>query len=898
MLLSAGTRLGHYEIVSALGAGGMGEVYRATDTKLKRQVAVKILPLFLAADPDRLARFQREAEVLATLNHPHIAAVYGLEDADGVKALVMELVDGDDLSQRIARGPIFLDEALPVARQIAEALEAAHDQGIIHRDLKPANIKVRPDGTVKVLDFGLAKAMDLESSSHAAPALANSPTITSPAAMTAAGVILGTAAYMSPEQSRGKSVDAHTDIWAFGCVFYEMLTGRRAFPGESVTDTLSAVISKEPAWEALPPTTPAAVRRLLRRCLMKDRKQRLASASDARLEIEDALSPTASTPTETPPHTPRRVALVFSLGLGVGLVAAIGGYMFGTSASRAATAPPAVTRLVIQPPTGTQIVSGHREIAVSADGRQVAFIAQGAADQHIYVRRLDELESHQVAGTEGARDLAFSPDGRWLVFHAGNKIRKVSLSGGSPTVLADAVHSHGLAWHPTEDAIYFAPNQVGAIWKVSAGGGRPVAVTQLDEAHGEHSHEWPVFSIDGRTLVFSVNANSADLGDEEVSLLELGTGARQTVRTGGDAVGFTDTRELLFVREHSLMSAPYDSIRHVLASVDRELVAGVLRASGGSTVGLSSSGTLAYVPSPDLKRRSLVWIAPDGTQTDANFGRRQFRAANLSLDGRRVALVVSDHDGTAWDVGDSSGGALTPVATSQGRTAETPWNPDGKSFAVADSHNDRLLRISVLGGGAGDVLLADGAVNLPEQWTPDGRGLIFTRRETETGRRSICLLSLDDSPAKWSVIVDGGQSVVRMASLSPDGRWLAYESNESGRFEIYVQAYPLPAGRLKVSREGGTKARWAKSSNRLYFINRTTFMVSTVTTHPDLRSDVPHPVVNEPLLAQDGGIRQYDVAPDDRILAIKEDDSVRSDHIVVVQNWLSEARALLSASHK
>jgi Tol biopolymer transport system component len=720
--------------------------------------------------------------------------------------------------------------------------------------------------------------------------------------MTGVGAILGTAAYMSPEQARGKSVDAHTDLWAFGCVLYEMLTGRRAFPGESVTDTLSAVVSKDPAWEALPQITPAAVRRLLRRCLMKDRKQRLASASDARLEIEDALSPTASTATETHLHTPRRSALVLSLSLGADLIAAVGAYMLGTNASRAASAPPAVTRLVIEPPAGTHIVGGHREVAVSADGRQVAFIAQGPANQHIYVRRLDDLESHQVAGTEGARDLAFSPDGRWLAFHSGTKIRKVSLSGGSPTVLADASHSHGLAWHPTEDVVYFAPNQNSAIWKVSAGGGSAVAVTQLDKAHGERSHEWPVFSIDGRMLVFSVNAFGSDLGEEEVSLLELGTGARETVRTGGDPVGFTDARELLFVREHSLMSASYDATRHVLSPEAGEMVAGVRR-NTGSTVGLSGSGTLAYMPSPDLKRRSLVWIAPDGTQTDANFGRRQFRSANLSLDGRRVAVAAVDPNGTVLYVGDTSGGALTAVATltAQGPSGEMPWNPDGKSFAGDDIHVGRLLRFSVLGGRAGEPLLADGANNQPDQWTQDGRGLIFTRRETTgNGRSSICLLSLDTSPAKWSVIVDGGQGIARGASLSPDGHWLAYESNESGRAEIYVQAYPSPAGRLQVSREGGTKARWAKNSNQVYFITGgTTIMVTTVTTQPDLRSEAPHPIVNEPLLVQ-GGLTEkpYDVAPDGRILALKEDDSVRSDYIVVVQNWLSEARALLSTPRK
>jgi eukaryotic-like serine/threonine-protein kinase len=899
MALIAGAHLGPYQIVAAIGAGGMGEVYRAHDSKLSRDVALKVLPEALARDPERLARFEREAQVLAALNHPHIAHIHGFEDSTGVPALVMELVEGPTLADRIAHGPIPLDEALPMARQIAEALAAAHEKGIIHRDLKPANIKVREDGTVKVLDFGLARAMDPVSSSAATAALANSPTITSPAAMTAAGAILGTAAYMSPEQARGKSVDAHTDLWALGCVLYEMLTGQRAFPGESVTDTLSSVVSKEPEWDALPQTTPAAVRRLLRRCLMKDRKQRLASASDARLEIDDALSPTASTATQTQLHAPRRSALVFSLGLGAGLIAAVGGYMLVTNASRTASALPAVTRFVIQPPAGTHIIGGHREIAVSADSRQVAFVARGAVDQHIYVRRLDDLESRQVAATEGARDLAFSPDGRSLAFHSGNRIRKVSLSGGSPTVLADAVHSHGLVWHPTEDAIYFAPSNSSAIWKVPAGGGSAVAVTQLDKAHGERSHEWPLIAGDGHTLLFSVNAFSADLDEEGVSFLELGTGARQNVRTGGDAVGFTDARELLFVREHSLIGAPYDATRHVLSSEAREMVAGVRRAVGG-TVGLSSSGTLAYVPSPDLKRRSLVWIAPDGTQTDANFGRRHFRVTNLSLDGRRVAVAADDRDGTVLYVGDSSGGALTRLATTQGPSGEMPWNPDGKSFAARDSFGGRLLRFSVLGGGAGEPLLADGARNTPEQWTPDGRGLIFSRSETESGRTSICLLSVDSSPAKWSVIVDGGQSVVFGASLSPDGHWLAYESNESGlRSEIYVQAYPSPTGRRQVSREGGTKARWAKNSNQVYFTTGTTFMVATVTTQPELRSKAPRLIVNEPLLVQDASrFKEYDVAPDGRILALKEDDSVRSDYIVVVQNWLSEARALLSAGRK
>jgi Tol biopolymer transport system component len=908
--LSQGTRLGPYEVLGPLGAGGMGEVYRARDTKLHRDVALKILPETFVNDPDRLARFTREAHTLAALNHPHIGAIYGLEETTstsgqgGVQALVMELVEGDDLSQRLARGAIPLDEALPMALQIADGLEAAHERGIIHRDLKPANIKVRADGTVKVLDFGLAKALDPSDGDPSTPLgagrqtaddrRANSPTITSPAAMTLAGVILGTAAYMSPEQARGQAVDARTDLWAFGCVLCEMLTGTRAFPGESLTDTLAAVVKEEPKWDALPLETPAAIHRLLRRCLVKDRKRRLASASDARLEIEEALTPTASAAAQQNSAAPRRSARVFAAGLGAGLVVAGGVFMLWNNRSREPSAPAAVTRLVIQAPPGAQIVTGHRELAVSADGRLVAFIARGSTEQHIYVRRLDELESRQVPSTDGARDLTFSPDGHWLAFHSGNKIRKVSLAGGAPAVLADAVHSHGLAWHPTEDAIYFAPSQTGSIWKVPAGGDAAVEVTTLDKARGELSHEWPTLSADGRTLLFSVNAVTADFDKEDVSLLNIQSGARDTVRTGGDAVALIDNGGLLFVREHSLMIATLGATRDAIAQAS-EIVPGVSNTVGGYGAVLSFTGTLAYVPAPDEKRRSLIWISPDGKETATRFGPRSFRKAALSADGRRVAVVAFDGSDNSLYLGDVSDGTLTRMAavSSAGGLA---WSADGKWIAgsISTAGQDALARISAVGGRSWEPLLMDEARNAAQQWTPDGRGLVFTRREGVTGRETICLLSLTSSPPKWSVIVDGGEARVRSASLSPDGRWLTYESDESGRPEIYIQGFPTPAGRVQVSRNGGTKPRWAKSSNHVYFISGTTLMMSSVTTRPALHAEAPHPIVDEPLLLQEPASSRYDVAPDGRILAIKEDDSVRSDHIVVVQNWLSEARSRLA----
>jgi Tol biopolymer transport system component len=896
MALAPGSRLGPYEILDALGAGGMGEVYRARDTKLNREVALKLLPEGFAADADRLARFTREAQLLASLNHPNIAAVYGLEDASGATAIVMELVDGEDLSVRLARGPLPADEALTIARQIADALDAAHERGVVHRDLKPANIKVRPDGTVKVLDFGLAKAMD---SAGAVPT--QSQTLTA----TVAGMILGTAAYMSPEQARGQTVDARTDLWAFGCVLFEMLTSARAFSGESVTDIIAAVVKEEPRWHDLPAEMPAAVQRLLRRCLTKDRKRRLASAADARLELEEALDPRRSDSPPTARATPTRSPLGLALGIAAAVAAIVGAYLLGSRAAAVPAAPARVTRFVISAPPGTQIVSGHRELAVSPDGRRIAFIARAAADQHIYVRRLDGLESRQIADTEGARDLAFSPDGQWLAFHAGNKILKVSLAGGAPAILADAVHSHGLAWRAADDAIYFAPSAVSEIWKVAASGGSPaVAVTKLDAAGGERSHEWPVFSVDGATLLFTVNSNTALLDQSAVSFLALATNDRHTVRTGGGAFGLTDHGELLFVRRGSAMSAQYVDQR-LSPPAFLEVGAAIRSSSGGNggVVGLSSSGTLAYVPSQDFKRRSLVWISADGTESDAGFGQRGFFSVALSPDGQRAAITIGgDLPDDALYLANAGGGALTPLTKPGAQTVS--WSPDGKSIAASIRLPNRGTgtpsRVAPETGRTWETLLVSDTTYRVTQWTPDGRGLLLASQASRTGRRSIDLLALDSTPPKVSQLVDGAQGrSVLLPSLSPDGRWLAYVSNESGSDEVYAQSYPSTTARVRVSQNGGISPMWTKRGDSLYFVAGSAIMSSTVTTQPELRFAVPRVIVNDPLLALGGEANKtFDVAPDGRILAIKEDDSVRSDHIVVVENWLSDVRSRKAEARK
>jgi serine/threonine-protein kinase len=866
----------------------MGEVYRARDTKLQRDVALKVLPDDTAADAERRARFQREARTLAALNHLHIAAVYGLEDSTGTPVLVMELVQGEDLAARLARGAIPLVDALAIAAQIADALDAAHERGIVHRDLKPANVKLRPDGTVKVLDFGLAKMLGGDEAGHGSGRdadLSHSPTFAPPAALTSAGMILGTAAYMSPEQARGQAVDARTDIWAFGCVLFEMLTGTRAFAGDTVTDLLAAVVTQEPRWDALPTDTPATVRRLLRRCLTKDRKRRLAAAADARLELEEALNPRDADATAL--RTPKRSPLAPTLASAVVLAVIVGAYVLGSRTTAAPVTPAMPTHFVISAPPGTQIVSGHREVAVSPDGQQIAFIARGAADQHIYVRRLDELTPRQIAGAEGARDLTFSPDGRWLAFHAGNKIRKINLAGGAPANLADSPHAHGLAWHAAEDAIYFAPHQASAIWKVAASGDSPaVAVTTLDTARGERSHEWPILTADGRTLIFTVNSNAALFDEQTVAFVTLATKTRQTVRTGGAAFAMTDRGELLFVREGALMGAPY---------VDGRLGSSELRdpsvaVQASLSIAMSPNRTLAYVPSPDLSRRSLVWISPDGRVSDAGFGRRGFGSVLLSPDGKRAVFGIGGFDDSALYLAAADGGTQTMLT--QDVSWSLAWSNDGKWLAglvrMSKDGTDAIARIAVEPGRAWETLYpSTGDSAIVGDWTPDGRSLLLSLRDQASGRRTVGRLALDSTPPKVEVVVDTGKDrIAQLPSISPDGRWLAYESNELGRSEVYVQGYPSPTTRVQVSRDGGGRPVWTRSGDALYFVAGSAIMRSSITTQPELRAGLPRVILNDPLVGQSGaGNKPLAVAPDGRILAIREDDSVKPDHIVVLHNW-------------
>ena len=618
MALTPGTRLGVYEVTAQLGVGGMGEVYRATDTKLKRHVAIKILPSSFAADPDRLARFQREAEVLASLNHPNIAAIYGLEDADGVKALVMELVEGSTLAERIAQGPIPVNEALAIARQIAEALEAAHELGIVHRDLKPANIKVRPDGTVKVLDFGLAKAMTgaVEASPYGRADVSMSPTITSPALNTGAGIILGTASYMSPEQARGKVVDKRSDVWAFGCVLYEMLTGRRAFAGDEVTDVLARVLERDVDLRAVPASVPPAVHRLLRRCLVKDPRQRLSGIDAARLEIDDALSAppeiARAAPTGSRPWWERAAWAVAV----VGAAAVAGGAAYY---SRPAPAPPPEVHFEI-PVTQMRFLS---DIAISPDGRRVAFAAATPSGRDgIWVRELDAPAARLLPGTENtvpqSMSPSWSPDGRYLVFAADGNLKKVDITGGPPQTLTALGGQMGGATWNRDNVIIFASNDHG-LRRISASGGEVSAVSERDTSLEEIYHDNPVFLPDGRHFLYLAWSN-AKPENRAIFIGSLDSPSRTRLMTAESNAAYSQGR-LLFLRADTLVAQPFDPEGRQFTG---EAVAlGVRVAKVAQEVGafsVSDTGTLIYREPGDRRAHSTGSV--DGSRRQDSQSRR------------------------------------------------------------------------------------------------------------------------------------------------------------------------------------------------------------------------------------------------------------------------------------
>ncbi len=900
MSLAIGTRLGPYEIVAAIGAGGMGEVYRATDGNLKRSVAIKVLPASVAGDTDRLARFQREAEVLAALNHPNIAAIYGLEKTPELTALVMELVEGEDLSAQIARGAMPLADALPIAKQIADALEAAHEQGIVHRDLKPQNIKVRTDGTVKVLDFGLAKAMDPAGSSGAD--LMNSPTLTARA--TAMGMIIGTAAYMAPEQARGRAVDKRADIWAFGAVLYEMLTGRRAFDpsgasgssqassrseGDTVTDVLAAVLRQDIDWTTLPAGTPPRLRQLLERCLERDIKMRLRDIGEARVEItkiqSGALDRTAigtmggvASGALRAPASRWLIALLAVATLGFAALAA------SLWASRAEPASPP-THLSIALPDGHSIISGP---AISNDGRHVAFVSSdGVGRPQLYVRSFDEADSRLLKGTEEADDPFFSPDGQWIAFYARQRLFKVRIDGGEPVPLAASSSHHGGTWTDA-GTIIFNKTWNGGLEVVSENGGESKPFLTLDSAD-EYAYVWPYAMPGGGKLLFNdwgKKFNTYILDTKTMTKRVVADFWRRLVYVPtGHLIGADDGGEL---RAVSLAEAgdAGGNVTTVVKGVD-------IGSSGGDArFDVSQSGTLAYVRK-ETGRRSLVIVDQHGQATGVPTPEGEFDGVRVSPDGRRVAVMAN----LVLTIVDLDRGTTTPLVPeldgSGGARSAPVWSLDGRSVTFASNHEGNWNIYSKAATGAGQIVsvLKRPLDQNPQAYAPDGT-LLFNSVDRQEGTELWMLPPGPPSPEARVWL--SNNAVNGDARFSPDGHLVAYDSDSSGRSEVYIQSRDNAADRAQVSVAGGTMPVWSRAGDRLYFRQGNLIMEAAIRTTGGLSA-------TPPVRLFDGGwtLAQwypFDVLPDGRLLMVEQARESIPTRIDVVLNWFTTLKQAVAGS--
>jgi len=904
MALTPGSRLGSYEISARLGEGGMGIVFRAHDTKLGRDVAIKVLPDSLAADPDRLARFEREARALAALNHPNIAQIYGLEEAGGTHSIVMELVEGETLAEHLSTPALEhpstsppglpVEEVLGIAAQIVDALEAAHEHGIVHRDLKPANIKVRRDGTVKVLDFGLAKlAQGTDSGLWSRdPDATASPTLTAHAA-TGAGMILGTAAYMSPEQARGRPVDKRTDVWAFGCVLYELLAGRRAFAGDDTTETIAAVVRDDPVWSQLPPHTPESIRRLLRRCLQKDPQRRLGDIRDARLEIDDArgeqdagaAEPATSQAPAVGIVTPRGSRRRERIAWAACALATLAAVVTAALAFRAAPPPPEL-RFDIVTPTTTDPAS----LAISPDGLKIVFVAESEGRSRLWLRSLDSVLARPLAPTEGAALPFWSPDSRSVGFFADTKLKRIDIEGESVQTLANLPRGFGGTWNSSGDILY-APASGVPILRVTAGGGEPAPATEIQPQHS--SHRFPQFLPDARHFLFYVEGAPEARG---VWVGQLGDLSARRVLDADAAAVFAASGHLLFVRQETLFAQRFDpdSLQLSGSPVSVAEQASVQRGIGA--ISASSAGPIAYRMGATVGRRQLTWVDRTGRELGAvgdPIATTTF-SPSISPDGQRVAVEQTVSGITNVWLLDLARGVFSRFTFGNSLDLYPVWSPNGRRIVFASVRGGvlDLYEKPATGAGAERQLLATKSAKIPSDWSSDGRLLLY-RTSDPNGENDLWVLPVEGGGTAFEAI--DTPSDARDGQFSPDGRWIAYQSNESGRFEVYIQSFGRQdgevGGKWQVSTTGGAQVRWRRDGRELYYIALDGRMMA-VPVQLAPKGDTVEPGTPVPLFAtrvggavQSFARQQYLVSPDGQRFLMGTVVEEIGSPITVVLNW-------------
>ena len=872
----------------------MGEVYRARDTKLDRDVALKVLPQAFTDDPDRLARFEREAKVLASLNHPNIGAIHGLEEAEGVKALVLELIEGPTLADRIKQGPISVDEALPIAKQIAEALEAAHEAGVIHRDLKPANIKVKDDGTVKVLDFGLAKALDPNPTGDPS----QSPTLT--AAATQMGVIMGTAAYMSPEQARGKPVDKRADIWSFGVVLYEMLTGQRAFQGDDVSLTLSAVLQREPAWDVLPTNIPAALGNFLRRCFEKDPRQRVQAVGDMRLAMEGAFETGGGAPSEARAAPKVQLWQRPLTALGVVVVAVLATGLTVWSLTRAAPLPPPMpTPIAVTPPPEADVTPGFG-LAVSPNGRTIVF---GGSGGQLYRRSLDELDAVLIPGTANAFEPFFSRDGEWVGYidRGDNTIKKVHLDGGQPVMVCPLGSVfRSASWGPN-DTIVFSSLGTSGLWRVSADGGEPEPTSPGVTADGsvESTLRWVDLLPDGRAVLASVGGSETE--SQQVVVVTVDTGER-TILFEGSTPRYAATGHIVYWRAGALWAVPFDDTRREVTGSPTPVLEGVSFGALTERAHFALGGsTLLYGREGQFLATALVWVDRDGIEEGVEAEPRDYGSVQLSPDGRQVAASITvDEDNQDIFNYDLARGTFSRLTFAPGTDAFPTWSPDGTHIAFVSIREGAAFWKRADGTGEVRRLATSDDPAFVTSFSPDERLAVVVRVHPETGL-DVGLVSMDSEVVDWVLTEPHNEG---HAKVSPDGRWMAYVSEESGSAEVYVRPFPsVGDGRWLISRSGGVSPIWGPDSRELFFLTGTNseavVMAVELETDQAFAAGNPRSLFSGPYrVPVPTTAPTWDISPDgERFLMLK--DAVPFSALTstaVVLNWTEELKRVVPAN--